>query len=126
MDMKLLAQYRSIRQELVELNERINQIYSSALFPRGVQITGMPRATGYSGDGIYRTFEKLDELAEFYKQKQHELNELCIQIEKEIEALPSLERRIVRLRYLDGKGWKEISKITGYSVSHLHKINNKI
>ena len=126
MDMKLLAQYRSIRQELVELNERINQIYSSALFPRGVQITGMPRAAGYSGDGIYRTFEKLDELAEFYKQKQRELNELCIQIEKEIEALPSLERRIVRLRYLDGKGWKEISKITGYSVSHLHKINNKI
>lgn len=126
MNMELLKQYRSIRREMLELNERINEIYSNAMFPTIPKLTGMPRASGYSNESMIRLFEKIEELTEFYREKQMRLNELCIQIEKEIDSLPSLERRIIRLRYLEGKSWKQISSYTGYSVSNLHKLHNKI
>lgn len=127
MNWELLEQYRSLRQEASELKDRIQEVYSNALFPKSVQISDMPRASGYSNDGMIRIFEKIEELTELYKKKQQELLEMCVQIEKEIDALPSsLERRIIRARYLDGKEWSEIGRLTGYSVSNLHKIHAKM
>lgn len=126
MDVNLLIQYQSIRKEMLEIDERIKEVYSAALYPTSPQLTGMPRAPGYSTDGIGRIFDQIDELTELYQTKQIQLNDLCLQIEREIDDLPSLERRIIRLRYLSGKEWPEISKITEYSVSHLHRIHKKI
>lgn len=126
MDFNLLTQYQSIKQEIIELQERIEQIYSSSLYPKGSQLTGMPRPSGYSNDGMIRIFEKIEELTEFYQAKQAKLNELCRRIEAEIEALPSLERRVIRLRYLDGKEWSEIKEVIGCSKATLHRINKKI
>ena len=126
MNVNLLTQYRSIRQEMIELKERIDQIYSASLFPKGSQLTGMPRPSGYSNDGMIRIFEQIEELTEFYQEKQAKLNSLCLAIEKEIEELPSLERRIIRLRYLEGKEWSEISKITGCSRSTLYRLHKDL
>lgn len=123
MNKELLVQYQSIQQEMIELKDRIEQIYSSSLFPKNQQITGMPRSPGYSTDGLLRIFEKIEKLAEFYEEKLSKLNALCRQIEDEIEKLPSLERRIIRLRYLEGKEWSEISKIVGCSRSTLHRLH---
>lgn len=124
MNVRLLVQYRSIQQEIAELKEKIERIYSDAMFPKSPQMTGMPRAPGYSNDGMIRIFEKIEELTELYQKKQIELIDLCKAIEQEIEDLESLERRIIRLRYLEGKEWSEISKIIGCSrmtVYRLHK-----
>ena len=126
MNFDLLIQYRSIKQEILELQDRIDRIYSSSLYPKGSQLTGMPRPSGYSNDGMIRIFEKIEELTEIYREKQAQLNELCRRIEKEIEELPSLERRIIRLRYIDGKGWSEIGKTVGCSRSTLYRVNEKI
>lgn len=126
MNFDLLTQYQSIKREIIELQERIEQIYSSSLYPKGSQITGMPRPSGYSNDGMIRIFEQIEELTDIYREKLSRLNELCRRIEEEIEELPSLERRIIRLRYLDGKGWSEISKTIGCSRSTLYRVNEKI
>lgn len=127
MNWELLEQYRSLRQEASELKDRIQEVYSNALFPKSVQISAMPRASRYSNDGMIRIFEKIEELTEMYKKKQQELLEMCVQIELDIQKLPtSIERRIIRLRYLDGKQWSEIGQLTGYSVSNLHKIHAKM
>lgn len=125
-NIQLLSQYQSIQKELSELADRIEQIYSHAMFPSSSQITGMPRSPGYSTGGLLKIFLQIDELAEFYKEKQAELNKLCRQIEKEIEELPSLERRIIRFRYIDGMKWSEISKLTGYSRAQLWRLHDKI
>ena len=123
---ELLSQYRSIRREMIELEERIQNIYSAAMFPKSSEITGMPRSPGFSSDGMSRVFEKIEELVAQYQEKLVQLSELCLEIEKQVDDLPSFDRRIIRLRYLDGKPWSEIHKITGYSVAQLHRIHNKI
>lgn len=126
MNFDLLTQYQSIKQEIIELQDRIDQIYSSSLYPKSSQITGMPRASGYSNDGMIRIFEQIETLTDFYREKQIKLNELCMAIEKEIEELPSLERRIIRLRYLEGKEWSEISKITRCSRATLYRLHKNL
>lgn len=126
MNLELLTQYRSIKQEIDELQERIKQVYLDAMFPKSPQITGMPRASGYSNNGMVQLFERIEELTEFYKEKQAALNAVCMEIEKEIEALPSLERRIIRLRYLEGKEWSEIGKMTGCSRATLYRLHKNL
>ena len=126
MNVELLTEYRSIRREMIEIDDRIKEIKESAKYPKSPQLTGMPRAPGYSSDGLSRIFEQIEELTELYQQKWAQLNDLCLEIEKEIESLPSLERRIIRLRYLDNKSWPEVSKIMRYSVAQLHRIHKKI
>lgn len=126
MNVELLTEYRSLRKEIIELQERIKEVRAAACYPTSPQLTGMPRAPGYSNDGIARVFEQIEELTEMYTAKQIKLNDLCLVIENEIDQLPSLERRIIRLRYLDDKFWPEIAEITGVSVSQLHRIHKKI
>lgn len=126
MNVKLLTEYQSLRKEIVELQERIKEVRRAACYPTSPQLTGMPRAPGYSNDGIARIFEQIEELTELYTTKQIRLNDLCLQIESEIDQLPSFERRIIRLRYLDDKFWPEISEIMNVSVSQLHRIHKKI
>ena len=126
MNVELLAEYRSLRREMIEIDDRIKEIRESAKYPKSPQITGMPRAPGYSSDAMSRIFEQIEELTELYQEKRMLLNDLCLQIEKEINDLPSFERRIIRLRYLDGRLWPEISRMTGYSVAQLHRIHKKI
>lgn len=126
MNVELLVEYRSLRREMIEIDDRIKEIRESAKYPKSPQLTGMPRAPGYSSDGLSRIFEQIEELTELYQQKWARLNDLCLEIEKEIDSLPSLERRIIRLRYLDDKPWPEVSEIMGYSVAHLHRVHKKI
>lgn len=126
MNVNLLSQYRSIRQEMIELEERIQNIYSAAMFPKSSEITGMPRSPGYSSDGMSRVFERIEALVSKYQEKLAQLADLCLEIEKEIDTLPSFERRMIRLRYVDGKEWTEISKIMEYSVPQLHRLHKKI
>lgn len=126
MNRELFIQYQSIQKEAAEINDRINEVYSAALYPKSPQMTGTPRASGYSNDGMFRIFEQIEELTTLYRKKQVQLNDLCLEIEREIEGLESLERRIIRLRYLSGKSWTEISEAMGYSVAQLHRIHKKI
>lgn len=126
MNVKLLTEYRSLRQEMIEIDDRIKEIRESAKYPKSPQLTGMPRVPGYSSDSLSRIFEQIEELTEFYLEKQVQLNDLCLQIENEIKELPSLERRIIRFRYLDNKPWPEISKIMGRSIAQLHRLHKKI
>lgn len=123
---KLLSQYQSIKAEIKELDYRIEELYFSAMFPKSGQITGLPRAAGYSTEGLAKLFEQIENLVAVYVDKRIKLIELCLEIENEVDSLPSVERRIIRLRYLDGKEWSDISTITTYSVSQLHKIHKKI
>lgn len=123
---QMIVEYRSIKKEIAELKDRIEQIRYAAMHPTSSPITDMPRAPGYSQDGLAKVYIQIEELEEFYLEKCVQLNRLCIEIEKEIDSLESIERRIIRFRYIDGLSWKKISKLVGYSVSQLHRIHNKI
>lgn len=122
---ELLYQYQSIKKEIAELRERINHIYSSAMVPGIKNITDMPMAQGYSTDGLSKVFEQIEELTEVWTERIAELQAVCTKIETAISGLESIERRVIRYRYMDGKSWKRISYLTKYSVAQLHRIHNR-
>lgn len=122
---ELLYQYRSIKKEIAELKERINHIYSSAMVPGIKNITDMPMAQGYSADGLSKVFEQIEELTEVWAQRITELQQVCTKIETAMAGLESIERRVIRYRYMDNKSWNKISNITKYSIPHLHRIHNR-
>lgn len=118
-----LTQYQSLKAEVEELEARIQSVRADAYNLKSPQLTGMPKAPGYANDSMPQLLVRIEELTELYLKKKAQLVELCLEIEKEIESLESIERRVIRFRYIDGKSWSEISKLTGYSVAHLHRIH---
>lgn len=126
LSIELLHEYRSLKKEIDDLDQRIVDVYQNSLFPKSSQITSMPRSPGYSNDGMNRIFEKIEELAAIYLKKRADLMDKCVAIEAEIDGFPSVERRLLRYRYIDGKEWKDISKIMDYSVVQLHRIKQNI
>ena len=123
---EMLHEYRSMKKEIDDLDQRIVDTYQKSLFPKSSQITNMPRSPGYSNDGMNKIFEKIEELAALYVRKKAELIDQCLEIENAINGFPSVERRLLRYRYIDGKQWPEISKIMGYSAAQLHRIKQNI
>jgi DNA-directed RNA polymerase specialized sigma subunit len=121
-----LHEYRSMKKEIEDLDRRITDIYQNSLLPRSSQITGMPRSPGYSNDAMDRIFEKIEELITEYIEKKARLIDRCLEIEKEIDSLKSIERRLLRYRYIDNLPWVEIGKIMDYSIVQLHRIHKKI
>ena len=51
------------------------------------------------------------------------LHDAKTRVEKAIEDLPSIERQVMRARYIEGKCWDAISAETSYSVVQLHRIH---
>ncbi|MDR0293086.1 MAG: hypothetical protein LBH95_02905, partial [Oscillospiraceae bacterium] len=46
-------------------------------------------------------------------------------IERAIERLPSVQRQLMRARYIDGKCWDAISAEMHYDERHLRRIHDK-
>lgn len=46
-------------------------------------------------------------------------------IEKSISTLPEREKRLMRLRYIDGKKWEEICLMMNYEWTQIHRIHGE-
>lgn len=96
-----LREYRSIKKEICQIERRIADL---------------------------ATIEELDithPLRELYRQKLADLIECQLKIEKAIESLNSTERELMRLRYIDGEEWLEVSEAIHYEWTQTHRIHAK-
>jgi DNA-directed RNA polymerase specialized sigma24 family protein len=48
-----------------------------------------------------------------------------LRIERAIDGLPSIQRQVMRARYIDGKCWDGIADEMAYSAKQLQRIHNK-
>lgn len=121
-----LQRYRDLLKEKADLQERILR-RESAIKSAAVQVlTGMPRTEGGDSDKIGRAVTQLDSLKEIYTRKLREIEEELARIEREIERLEPIERRLVRYRYIDGLSWEKICVKLNYSWATLHRMHAKI
>ncbi len=95
-----LRQYRSLKIEIDHLEDRITRLDMK----------------GYNDD-------ILKPLQEAYRKKLGALVEGQLNIEKAIELLDPTERELIRLRYVDGAEWAEISEILHYEWAQTHRIH---
>ena len=90
-----LREYRNIKEELTELNRLTAKIE--------------PHAT--------------EELRAAYTAKRESLSARLLHVEQVIEGLEPIERRVLRLRYIDGREWHQVAAAIHYSWQQTHRIH---
>ena len=66
---------------------------------------------------------KLPELTEIYCEKIENLKTRLKRIEDAIAELEPVERRLMRLRYIDGLEWHQVAVRISYSWQQTHRIH---
>jgi DNA-directed RNA polymerase specialized sigma24 family protein len=117
-----LRAYRNIRLERDRLKKMIAELESDLYSPRGPSLDGMPRGGGVDKpDRTDVLLDRKDEVIRAYKAKEAELSEAILAIEAAIETLPSVQRTIVRLYYIEALTWEEVCVEAHYSWSQTHR-----
>lgn len=80
---------------------------------------GMPHARG-NQDSIGQAIARRDRYQRLIDNKLDELIALREEIERAIEGLPSQDRELIRLRYIEGLRWEEIAVKLHYSIQHIY------
>ena len=98
-----LREYRSLYKEVEELRRMLLEMEARQ---------GTDRWTELSGT-VYAARK------ERFEEAQHRASLLLERIETSIEDLPSMERRVIRLRYIEGFDWFRVSSMMNFSYDHV-------
>ena len=109
-----LRRYGSIRRELAAITRRLHELEESKGC-HSVTYGDSPHQRGEPLSEAQRYVEKKETLERLYRRKQCILLEEQAAVENAIDALPPELRRLMRLRYLDGKSWSECARRMGYA-----------
>lgn len=104
-----LRKYKHLKAEMLELQERINELASIMTVPRVPQLTGMPGGSHSEHDKIGNAVAKVDKLRSLYYEKLGELAELQLTIEMAIEKLPADDQMLLRLYYFSCYTWEQVA-----------------
>ena len=120
-----LRSYRHIKIEKDNLDRTIKELEEVIYSPRIAQNDGQPHGSSSSGSIVERAAIKHAELLERYQRKTIELAAAMLAIEEAIEVLDPTERMLMRLYYIDGLTWEEVSYEINYSWRQVHRIHRR-
>jgi RNA polymerase sigma factor (sigma-70 family) len=119
-----LRQYQQLKREKDMLEEKLEELESAMTSPRIQKLDGMPQGQHQGGSLMEALVEQHLALKNVYANKLRELNDTLLDIETAIESLTDpTERNLMRLRYIDGLKWEEITLTIGYSWQQTHRIH---
>ena len=122
MTIEQLENCRSAKGEIESLRERIERIKSDR--ERMTQsITGMPSGKNNNQSRIEELTVKLMELEEQPVDRIQQRETQIEEVEAWIETLKPHQRNVIRFRYVDGKTWRQVQKLTHYSKRAVMIIN---
>ena len=116
-----LKEYLHIKREREQIAAMLRVLEQAMAVPATSKLTGMPRNPPGEKSRIEAFVERHTELLDRYRAKVAELDEAQANIEDAIEALESVERTLMRLRYIEGMKWEEICVAMSYSWRQVHR-----
>lgn len=120
-----LRAYRDIKRERERLRDMIRELESVIYSPTIPKLNAAPGGGGQpAASPVERAADRHDKLLTLYRQKDAELTEAMLVVEKAIEALKPRERDLVRLYYGQGMTWEEVCEEMHYSWSTVHRIHS--
>lgn len=123
MDKATLRQYTNVIKEIEQLEAERENILAG--LQGAVQHDGMPHGQNVA-DPVGNAGVKLAELKTLLDAKVDELIGIRLAIESVIETLPPEERRLMRLRYIEGRRWEQIAVEMNYSYRRVTQIHGNI
>lgn len=121
-----LKEYIETKREIKIIEEKIEFLESKKTSIKSMIIDDMPKPEPEQ-DRLGELLGEIEELIDIYNKKQDKLFKQQIKIEKCIDKLEdSIDRNILRLKYIDGYTWERICVILNYSWNGIHKKHRKI
>lgn len=117
-----LHSYLDLKAEHRQLCKEIERIEAAMAAPKGAQLDGMPRSPG-AGDPVLQAVTQHLALLERYQAQVAQLAAAQTEVEDMIEKLDSLERRLMRHRYIEGLEWEAVCVAISYSWRQTHNIH---
>lgn len=120
---KQLKEHISKREEAAELKER--------MFKLEEQISSIKSSSHFSvrgsgtKDAIADLIIQIESTKNCYYKKLLEIEQETQAIENALESLPSVKRRILRKRYLEGMTFESICHQMHYSWRHIHRLHGE-
>lgn len=109
---------KSLNQQKAELEEKIKSV-------KAILYSDMPKGSTKKTD-LSDYMVKLERMDERIDDKIKNINDGFLNIEEAISGLgDGDESEIIRMRYIEGKKWEEISKKTEYTTRQVHNIHGK-
>lgn len=121
-----LKEYIETKREIEIIKEKIECLEGKKTSIKSQIITDMPRGEAEK-DRLGQLLIQIEELIDLYNEKQDKLLKQQLEIEKCIDKLEdSVDRNIMRLRYLEGYTWERMCVLLNYSWNGIHKKHRKI
>ena len=121
-----LMQYHTIKTEIKQLQEKVQELEERKTSIKSQVITDMPVGNGESMD-LLTILTIIEDTQEKLRMKSIELLDVMNEIEETIESIDdSLERCILRARYLQCKKWEQICVELNYSWRQIHRLHSNI
>ena len=120
-----LRNYRALKREREQLAALLEELETTMYAPRSQCLSGMPSSESRSGsDKMDSLIVRHAQLEERYRAKIAELTEELHAVEAAIEALrSSVERSLLRWRYIEGLNWEEVCEKMSYSWAQTHRVH---
>lgn len=119
-----LRQYRELKKEKAQIEEKLEELEGVMYAPRGTSYEEKIREKHKTGSITEVLHEQHEALEKLYNDKLVELNALLLEIETAIESLTdSTERRVMRMHYIDGLKWEAVAVAIGYEWAQTHRIH---
>lgn len=107
MTIKELSEYRDLKVEILQLQDRITELEQTII--SSSKITGMPFGGGTTSNPTERLGLKLAKLKTNLLKQMEELIDKETKIEDFLETVEdTIVRIIIRKRFFDGKSWNDI------------------
>lgn len=121
-----LKEYIETKREIKIIEEKIEFLEEKKTSIKSMVIDDMPKPEPEQ-DRLGELLGEIEGLIEQYNKKQDKLFKQQMKIEKCIDKLEdSIDRNIMRLKYIDGYTWERICVMLNYSWNGIHKKHRKI
>lgn len=109
---KWLKDYRENELDIENQIERLERLKAKIYGAGSSQLSDMPKSRSVAGDRLTIMLAQKEELIEDIKDRMAERDEQKEKIESVCKKLRKADQRaVIRMRYLDGEKWMEITKM---------------
>lgn len=119
-----LWQYRKAERREQNILEEIQELRADKLFP-SVSMDGMPKGSGQTDD-LSGFAALMDEMIQKLKEERLCKMKLRMEIEGKIKRMDDTdEADLLRMRYLRGMKWEEVTTKIGYCRAQVNRMHGK-
>lgn len=121
---KLYA-YLDTKREHEQIREELEKTVGDMTAPKSPNLDGMPRGGSGDRDPMVDRVSAMMKVRQCYERKLSELAAAQLAVEEIIDSLDTVERRLLRYRYISGLTWREVCNAMSYSRRQMHTLHTR-